>query len=51
VGPSAIKFRCGVGRKFGEETMGNGGLAYVVYESWKVAFVVLAVVSSGLMVL
>jgi ATP-binding cassette, subfamily B (MDR/TAP), member 1 len=59
VGPSATKFRRGVGRKCGEGiqflTTGLGGLAYAFYSSWKVAFVVLAVVPfvsvSALMVL
>lgn len=59
IGPSATKYRRGVGRKFGEGiqflTTGVGGLAYAFYSSWKVAFVVLGVVPfvsfSALMVL
>lgn len=59
VGPSATKYRRGIGRKFGEGiqflTTGVGGLAYAFYSSWKVAFVVLSVVPfvsfSALMVL
>jgi ATP-binding cassette, subfamily B (MDR/TAP), member 1 len=59
VGPSATKYRRGIGRKFGEGiqffTTGVGGIIYAFYSSWKVAFVVLAVVPfvsfSALMVL
>jgi ATP-binding cassette, subfamily B (MDR/TAP), member 1 len=59
VGPSAIQFRRGVGRKFGEGiqflTTCVGGLSFAMYSSWKVALVVLAVVPcfsvSALMVL
>lgn len=48
VGPSSNKYRRGLGRKFGEGiqflTTGIGGLAFAFYSSWRVAFVVLAVV-------
>ena len=48
VGPAATKYRRGLGRKFGEGvqflTTGVGGLSFAFYSSWKVAFVVLAVV-------
>lgn len=47
VGPSANKYRRGVGRKFGEGiqflTTGIGGVGYAMYASWKVALVVLAI--------
>lgn len=59
VGPAATKYRRGLGRKFGEGiqflTTGVGGLVYAFFSSWRVAFVVLAVVPfagvSGLAVL
>lgn len=48
IGPSANKYRRGMGRKFGEGiqflTTGVGGLGYALYVAWKVALVVLAVV-------
>jgi ATP-binding cassette, subfamily B (MDR/TAP), member 1 len=59
VGPNANKFRRGLGRKFGEGiqflTTGVGGIGFAFYMSWRVAFVVLAVLPfvslSALMVL
>lgn len=46
VGSNAIKFRKGVGRKFGEGiqflTTGVGGLVYALYSDWRVSLVVLA---------
>lgn len=48
VGPHAIKYRRGVGRKLGEGvqfmTIGVGGLAYAFWSSWRVAMVVLTVI-------
>ena len=47
IGPNSGRFRRGTGRKFGEGiqffTTGVGGIAYAFYSSWKVAFVILAV--------
>jgi len=47
VGPSANRYRRGVGRKFGEGiqffTTGVGGIGYALFSSWRVALVVLAV--------
>ena len=47
IGPSSNKYRRGLGRKFGEGiqflTTGVGGIAFAFYASWRVAFVVLAV--------
>jgi ATP-binding cassette subfamily B (MDR/TAP) protein 1 len=47
VGPSANRYRRGVGRKFGEGiqflTTGIGGIGYAMYASWRVALVVLAI--------
>ena len=47
VGPSANRYRRGLGRKFGEGiqffTTGVGGIAYAMFASWRVALVVLAV--------
>jgi ATP-binding cassette, subfamily B (MDR/TAP), member 1 len=48
VGPSSIKYRRGLGRKFGEGiqflTTGVGGVGFAMYSSWRVALVVLALV-------
>ena len=48
VGPSANRYRRGVGRKFGEGvqffTTGVGGLIYALFASWRVALVVMAVI-------
>jgi len=48
VGPNSNKYRRGIGRKFGEGvqfmTTGIFGLAYAFWASWRVAFVVLAVI-------
>jgi ATP-binding cassette subfamily B (MDR/TAP) protein 1 len=48
VGPSSNKYRRGLGRKFGEGiqflTTGIGGIAFGFYSSWRVAFVILAVI-------
>jgi len=47
IGPSSRKFQRGVGRKFGEGiqffTTFVGGIGFAFYSSWRVAFVVLAV--------
>jgi ATP-binding cassette subfamily B (MDR/TAP) protein 1 len=47
VGPSANRYRRGVGRKFGEGiqflTTGIGGIGYAMYASWRVALVVLGI--------
>ena len=49
VGPASNRYRRGVGRKFGEGiqffTTGVGGLAHAFYTSWRVALVVLAVLT------
>eukprot|EP00535_Pseudo-nitzschia_heimii_P007475 CAMPEP_0197184268 /NCGR_PEP_ID=MMETSP1423-20130617/9534_1 /TAXON_ID=476441 /ORGANISM="Pseudo-nitzschia heimii, Strain UNC1101" /LENGTH=1555 /DNA_ID=CAMNT_0042635045 /DNA_START=48 /DNA_END=4715 /DNA_ORIENTATION=- len=46
VNPAANRYRRGVGRKFGEGiqffTTGIGGMAYALYEEWRVALVVLS---------
>jgi len=46
VNPAAIKYRRGVGRKFGEGieffTCGVGGVVYAIIEDWKIALVVLS---------
>jgi ATP-binding cassette subfamily B (MDR/TAP) protein 1 len=46
VGPAAIKYQRGVGRKFGDciqfFTTGVGGLAFGFYANWRVALVVCA---------
>jgi ATP-binding cassette, subfamily B (MDR/TAP), member 1 len=48
VGPSTIKYRRGLGRKFGEGiqflTTGVGGVGFAMWSSWRVALVVLALV-------
>jgi len=47
IGPNSAKFQRGLGRKFGEGiqffTTFLGGLIYAFYSSWRVAFVILAV--------
>lgn len=47
VGPTANRFRRGLGRKFGEGiqffTTGVGGIGYALYASWRVALLVLCV--------
>lgn len=47
VGPSCLKYRCGLGRKFGEGvqflTTGVGGVVFAFYVCWQVTFVVLGV--------
>lgn len=47
VGPSANRYRRGLGRKFGEGiqffTTGVGGIGYSMYASWRVALVVLSI--------
>ena len=48
IGPNSIKFRRGVGRKFGEGIQffitGVGGLGYAFFASWRVALVILAII-------
>ncbi|KAL7567824.1 hypothetical protein ACA910_000571 [Epithemia clementina (nom. ined.)] len=48
IGPTANKYRRGIGRKFGEgiqfATTGIGGLAFAFYASWRVALVILTVI-------
>lgn len=48
IGPSANKFRRGMGRKFGEGvqffTTGVGGLVYAFYASWQTALIMLCVI-------
>jgi ATP-binding cassette subfamily B (MDR/TAP) protein 1 len=46
VNPASTKYRRGIGRKFGEGieffTCGVGGIAYALFEDWKIALVVLS---------
>jgi ATP-binding cassette, subfamily B (MDR/TAP), member 1 len=48
IGPSTIKYRRGLGRKFGEGiqflTTGIGGIGFALWSSWRTALVVLALV-------
>jgi ATP-binding cassette, subfamily B (MDR/TAP), member 1 len=48
IGPSTIKYRRGLGRKFGEGiqflTTGIGGVGFALWSSWRTALVVLALV-------
>jgi ATP-binding cassette, subfamily B (MDR/TAP), member 1 len=48
IGPSTIKYRRGIGRKFGEGiqflTIGIGGVIFAMWSSWRIALVVLAIV-------
>lgn len=48
IGPSAIKYRRGIGRKFGEGiqffTTSVGGLGFALWSSWRTAVVVIALI-------